>query len=209
MTIHEEQIRKMLPVQMEGWCTPEKGVVLFDLIQKYQPKTILEIGTFGGRSTLCLAYGLKVLGRGIVFGIDPWRISPCLEGTNAEANNEWWKCVPWGKVIREYFDYLQAHDLLEYHCHLRKHDIDCLNYFRDCQIDMVHFDSNHSEEVACRTVKDWFPKLAPGCVIVMDDIDWAGQAKAVDVLRDFKCHVIQTYDSYGIYQKPDQNADSN
>lgn len=199
--IHKDKIASMLPVAMEGWCTPQKGEVLFKLVQDYQPSTILEIGTFGGRSTVVLAYALKTLGRGIVFGIDPWRVDPCLEGTNAEANNDWWRQVPWDKVIREYFDYLQHWDLLDYHAHFRKHDEQCLQYFADGSINMVHFDSNHSQEVACRTVHSWWPKLAVDCVIVMDDIDWEGQAKAVDVLRDYGCKVIQTYDSYGVYQK--------
>ncbi len=197
----KEQLEKLLPWNMEGWCTVEKGLVLYNLVATHKPETILEIGTFGGRSTLVFAYALKQLGRGIVFGIDPWRIDPCLEGSNDPANNDWWKGVPWDKVISEYYDYLQKWDVLDYHAHFRKKDTDCLRYFADESIDMVHFDSNHSEEVACRTVHSWWKKLKPGCIIIMDDIDWAGQAKAVDVMRDYGVSVIETFDKYGVYKK--------
>lgn len=186
---------------MDGWCTIAKATKLFELIQQYKPKTCLEIGTFGGRSMVAIAFGLKHLGRGIVFGIDPWKIDACLEGTNDKANNEWWAKLNWNEIISKYFDKLQEFDVLEYVAHFRKHDTDCLDYFATGSIDLVHFDSNHSEEVACRTVKDWWPKLKQGCVVIMDDIDWDGQKKAIKVMEELGIETVEELDTYGIYIK--------
>lgn len=202
MTTDQERILgELTHINLEGWCTLDKAKVLFSLVEQFRPELCLEIGTFGGKSLRAIAYGLKCTGRGIVFGIDPWAVDPCIEGTNAEANNQWWASVPWDKIINEYFSINQRYGLLEFTSHFRKHDRDCLRYFEDESIDLVHFDSNHSPEVACRTVQDWWPKLKPGCVIIMDDIDWQGQAKAVDVLRDLGVKVFNTFDTYGVYRK--------
>lgn len=187
---------------MEGWCTHEKACVLFKLVEDYKPELCAELGTFSGRSIVAIASGLKAIGGGIIFGIDPWRVEAALEGTNTDADNQWWKQVPWDRIIREYYDRLLEYELLEYTSHFRKHDLDCLIYFNDESINLIHFDSNHSEEVAVRTVHSWWPKLAEGCVIVMDDITWSGQSKAVVVLGEYGCETIKEYDTYAVYRKP-------
>ena len=203
MTVDQEvQLFRMFNPLMEGWLTKDKGKVLYELVLTYRPSICVEVGTFGGMSEIAIAMALKDNRNGIIFGIDPWKIGPCLEGTNDPANNDWWKGVPWGKIIREYYDKLQEYDILEHTCHLRKHDSDCVEYFKDESINLIHLDSNHSEEVATSTVHRWWKKMAPSCVVVVDDTDWAGQAKSIDVLRDYGCTLIQSYDKYAIYQKP-------
>jgi len=50
----------------------ERGMLLYALISKYKPKTILEIGTAGGYSTMCMAWAMsdmKIPGK--IFTIDP------------------------------------------------------------------------------------------------------------------------------------------
>jgi hypothetical protein len=50
----------------------ERGMLLYTLISKYKPKTVLEIGTAQGYSTLCMAWAMsdmKISGK--IFTIDP------------------------------------------------------------------------------------------------------------------------------------------
>ena len=50
----------------------ERGMLLYSLIAKFQPKTILEIGTAEGYSTLCMAWAMsdyKIEGK--IFTVDP------------------------------------------------------------------------------------------------------------------------------------------
>lgn len=187
---------------MEGWCTHEKACNLFNIVYTNELKLCVEIGTFGGKSMIAIALALKALNDGIVFGIDPWKVDACLEGTNGEENNKWWSEIDWNKIISSYFDKAQEFDVLGHMAHFRKHDTQCLQYFSDESIDLIHFDSNHSEEVACRTVNDWWGKIRSQGVIVMDDIDWDGQDKAADLLKKKGVLVIKEYDKYGIYIKP-------
>ena len=58
--------------QCTGWCSIAKGEFLVDLVLKHQPKVIVEIGVWGGRSLIPMASALKSLGEGIAYGIDPW-----------------------------------------------------------------------------------------------------------------------------------------
>jgi len=205
MTPEQElQLARMQNPPMEGWCTHEKACVLFKLVEDHKPEICVEIGVFGGRSVIALASGCKAVGKGIVFGIDPWNVPACLEGQNDEPNNSWWASVPWDKVIREYYHKLQEYDLLEYTSHFRLHDTQCLKFFNENSIDMIHFDSNHSEEVSCRTVRDWWPKLKNGAIIIMDDIDWEGQAKSVGVMRELGIEDLADYQRYAVYRKRSQ-----
>jgi len=199
--IDKATLEKIETPPMEGWCTVAKACDLFEIVEKYQPETCLEIGTFGGRSMVAIALALKKLGRGIVFGIDPWKVEACVEGSNPEENNQWWSNVPWQKIIASYFDKLQEFDVLGYVAHFRKHDTECLGYFRKSSIDLIHFDSNHSQEVACRTVKDWWPKLSKNAVIIMDDIDWSGQNKALELMKELGVETIKEEKTYGIYKR--------
>ena len=197
----EVEFNKLWDPLMEGWLTKEKGRVLFDLVIAHKPELCVEVGTFGGMSEIAIAMALRANGKGIIFGIDPWRIEPCLEGNNLEANNDWWKQVPWGRIITEYYQRLQAFDLFEWRAHFRKHDADCLKFFNGETVNLIHFDSNHSEEVSCATVVRWWPKLASGCVIIMDDIDWEGQSKAVGQLLSLGATAKDDYKTYATFVK--------
>lgn len=197
----KDVIPLLISGKAEGWCTQEKGEVLYDLVHTYNASTIVEIGTFGGKSIAVFALALKSLGRGIVFGIDPWKMEPCLEGVNDKENDSWWSRVNWDSIIKHYFELFQKHDLLEYHAHLRKKDEECLDYFKDGSIDIIHIDSNHSEELACQTVKLWWPKIKSGAVIIMDDIDWFGPSKAVDLLKEYGASEIANHVNFGVYIK--------
>lgn len=185
----------------DGWCTHEKAVRLFDLVYDNKLKLCLEIGTFGGRSLIAMAFALRELGDGLIFGIDPWKVDACLEGTNDKENNQWWSQVDWNRIIANYFDKLQELNLLQHSCHLRKHDTQCLGLFSNNSLDIVHFDSNHSEEVSCRTLNDWWPKIKSNGFVVMDDINWKSQKNTMKLLKSKSIETVDEYETYGIYRK--------
>lgn len=201
----KELIHHLTSDEVAGWCDVEKGNVLYDLVHTYDASTVVEIGTFGGRATSVFALALKSLGRGIVFGIDPWEKQACLEGVNDVANDEYWSNMDWKSLVKGYFDIFQKYDLLQYHAHLRKKDEDCLKYFADGSIDILHIDSNHSEELACQTVHLWWPKVKLGGIVVMDDINWFGPLQAVGVMKEYGVETLGEYDNskccFGVYQK--------
>ena len=51
---------------LEGWCTEDKIVKLYDLIIEVKPYFLVEIGVFGGKSLLSQAFALKENNKGII-----------------------------------------------------------------------------------------------------------------------------------------------
>ena len=68
----------------------ERGMLLYALIAKFQPNTVLEIGTAEGYSTLCMAWAMsdyKINGK--IFTIDPKSHNQVIERKiRTEKNNE-------------------------------------------------------------------------------------------------------------------------
>ena len=70
------KLSKIVPVNPKhsqgGIVNYERGILLYALITKYKPKTVLEIGTAEGYSTLCMAWAMtdsKIDGK--IFTVDP------------------------------------------------------------------------------------------------------------------------------------------
>lgn len=70
------KLSKIAPVNPNhsegGIVNYERGMLLYALITKYKPKTVLEIGTAEGYSTLCMAWAMtdnKINGK--IFTVDP------------------------------------------------------------------------------------------------------------------------------------------
>ena len=70
------KLSKIVPVNPKhsegGIVNYERGILLYALITKYKPKTVLEIGTAEGYSTLCMAWAMtdnKINGK--IFTVDP------------------------------------------------------------------------------------------------------------------------------------------
>ena len=78
--------------QLEGWCTKNKASLLIDLIFMLKPETIVEIGVWGGKSLVPMAYALKIMNNGMVYGIDPWDNEASIQEMEGD-NFEWWSNV--------------------------------------------------------------------------------------------------------------------
>ena len=70
------KLSKIVPINPKnsqgGIINYERGMLLYALITKYKPKTVLEIGTAEGYSTLCMAWAMtdnKINGK--IFTVDP------------------------------------------------------------------------------------------------------------------------------------------
>jgi MMP 1-O-methyltransferase len=66
--------------QVEGWLHLDEAWALHEAVRNLdvhgQPSTVVEIGSWKGRSTVALALGIKTRGAGTVFAIDPHTGSP-------------------------------------------------------------------------------------------------------------------------------------
>jgi predicted O-methyltransferase YrrM len=124
-----------------------QGRILKMLVRIHQPQRILEIGTYTGYATLCLAEGLPK--SGIIHTIE---IDDEMED-----------------FIRESFDHSQLKDKIRLHIVNARDIIPCL----DERFDMVYIDGDKREYC---DYYDWvFDKVRPGGVILADNTLWSGK----------------------------------
>lgn len=196
----EKQIRSAMG-PLEGWCTPEKAIAMADLILEYKPEICVELGVFGGKSLIPIGLACRHVGIGVATGIDPWSISAALEHQNDPDHVQWWSKDVNLKLIEELcYDAIDVNNLKD-HCFIVKTGSDGVaNMFLDRSIGFFHLDANHSEEVSCRHVLLWTQKIEKDGILVMDDIDWPSQRKAVDLIMQAGFIRIGGDDKYGIYQ---------
>ncbi|MFD2823027.1 class I SAM-dependent methyltransferase [Lacinutrix iliipiscaria] len=147
-----ETYQKILqPIMLSG---PYQGRVLSMISKLIRPKTILELGTFTGYATLCLAEGLDASGE--IHTID----------VNEELLD----------FQRKYFD--QS----EFGQHIHQHLGNALNIIPtlEASFDLVFIDADKPNYVNYfHLIID---KLNPGGIIISDNVLWHG--KVVEPLKD-------------------------
>jgi len=155
--------------QLEGWCSKEKAAVLIDIVLKTKPQTIVEIGVFGGKSLVPMAYALKVNGTGQIFGIDPWDSLASIQGTMDESNKSWWGSLDHEAIQIGLVNKINAFKL-QNQIELIKSTSEDAPLIYD--IDILHVDGNHSDETSYLDVIKWVPLMNSGGWIIFDDMSW-------------------------------------
>lgn len=192
--------------QCTGWCPLEKGAFLVDLVLKSQPGVIVEIGVWGGKSLVPMAYALKANGHGIAYGIDPWDSNESAQWITEEVNKEFWQRADHLWVLNDLQRKI-AHFQLENQIKLIKSSSENAPPIFD--IDLLHIDGNHSEYASYFDVTKWVPLVKSGGWIIFDDINWFEKgvyttSKAVDWL-DSHCIRIAEFmgaNDWALWVKP-------
>jgi predicted O-methyltransferase YrrM len=185
---------------VEGWCTPEKALKLIEIVETYGAKTCVELGVHGGKSLLPIAVAA---GKGsMVIGVDAWAASASTEGTNDKVNDDWWKTIDYDHFFKYTRGLLDAHGC--YHTQLwRDKSANVFYKFADESIDLLHQDSNHSEEVSCEEVDLYWNKVRRGGIWVFDDTNWPTTQKAQALLETKGYLCLHDSGSWKVYQRTD------
>jgi predicted O-methyltransferase YrrM len=158
---------------VEGWLTPAEIELLYRLAASVAPiGTIVEIGSWKGRSTIVLARALAKRGAGVVHAVDPHTGSE-EHGLDIDTFDAFL-----GNIERK-----GAADQVTPH---RAASLDVAAGWTE-PLGMVWIDGSHEYEEVAADIKAWGRHLVPGGVMaVHDTTTWAGPGKAVDrfVVRD-------------------------
>lgn len=184
---------------MPGWCTPKKGQRLAALARG--ANLCVELGVFGGRSLVSIAMALQDQGFGRVDGIDPFTASAALEGTNDPRNDEWWAALDYDAIAREAQLSCYKLGLAPYTKLVRMLSRDVVAFYADSSIDLLHQDSNHSEEISCQEVALWTPKVRRGGYWVFDDTNWPSTQKAQRELEASGFNLFEDHESWRVYRR--------
>lgn len=186
---------------MEGWSTPDKCAKLAKYILELNAKCSVELGVFAGRGLISMAMAHRHQNYGVAWGFDPWKAEACTEGKNEPENDEWWKKVDLKGIYKGFINNIVMHDLLEY-CHwARLKSLDAVKLFEDESVDLLHQDSNHSEEISLAEVDRWHKKIRAGGIWVQDDIDWKTTQKAQKLILKSGFEKIDGTEKWAIYRK--------
>lgn len=189
---------------IEGWCSKEKALAMFDLIIQENPNICVEIGVWGGSSIFPTALALKLLcNGGIVFAIDPWETEECIKHyTQGDPNFEWWSKVNIQKIYSSYVTMLNKFDIVS-QCITYKETSASAYEKIPYDIDILHIDGNHSEESSFFDIVTYYPKVKSGGYIWFDDKNWTSTKKAIDYLYEH-CTCVQMVDNGNciLFKKP-------
>lgn len=186
--------------QLEGWCSKSKASVLIDLVFMLNPKTVIEVGVWGGKSLVPMAHALKVNKRGLAYGIDPWDNLESAEGMEG-VNYEWWSSIDHKKILQGLENKIIEFGL-ENQIILIKATSQLAPIIPD--IDILHIDGNHSEKASTLDVNKWVPLVRKGGIIIFDDITWGTNGKAVQWLNEncIKLAEFHEDNDWGVWIKP-------
>lgn len=176
--------------QLEGWCTYNKASLLMDFVFMLEPKTVVEIGVFGGKSLIPMAAALRSVGKGKVYGIDPWSHLESMAGMDGE-NLEWWGQLDHEQILQGLIAKINQFGLEEQIVLLRSTSELAPSI---PNIDILHIDGNHSEKAANLDVNKWVPLVRKGGIIIFDDVTWGTNKRAVEWLDDNCIRFVEFHD---------------
>lgn len=188
-------------LELDGWCPQLKASMLIDLILINEPEVIVEIGVFGGMSLIPMAFAVKENGVGKVYGIDPWDSNISVQGMD-EINGNWWGSVDHQAVLDKLVKKIRRFKLEEQIELIRDTSANASPIYN---IDVLHIDGNHSEDMAYLDATTWVPRVKKGGFIIFDDPNWPTTKKAVDWINENCLKVTEYQDDHVawiIWMKP-------
>ena len=188
----------------EGWCTVEKANKLIDIVNDVTPFLTVELGVFCGKSLVALAMASKAKNPSSkCIGIDSWTKTVSIEGTNDKANDDWWAKLDYDWIYR-YASNLMRQEGVDSIVELWKSkSSEAASKFDINSIDILHQDSNHSEEISCSEVELYWDKVKPNGIWIFDDTNWATTQKAQTLLvsKGYSEIVTETNRCWTVYRR--------
>ena len=164
---------------IEGWLSDEGIENLYKYSLKIPVPIIVEIGSWKGKSTSCLAYAVKERKKGLVYAIDTWEGS--LE------HQETLKNYTINQLYNEFIENMTSLDLLDYIYPIKMDSIEASrNWPISRQIGLLYIDGSHDYLSVKNDFEFWSPLITTGGYIIFDDVpSWPGPTKLVNELPKF------------------------
>ncbi len=185
----EEEKRKILNdlPQIKGWRNPEKVTGIMDFIRETKPMNCVEIGSFGGVITYPISKALSCIKQGVVYAIDAWDSSACVEGLEPGQTSAWWRGIDMAAIYATFQELITSKKLDN--CRpICKRSKDAVSMFEDGSIDFLYIDGNASKSGSYEDVRLYFPKVKErgyiclndayafnknlACAFLMENCDW-------------------------------------
>jgi MMP 1-O-methyltransferase len=161
--VESKRLRQLLD-EIPGWLTYEEGERLYSLASACTGRgVIVEIGSFHGKSTICLALGSKAGKQVPVYAIDPHRRPS------------------WDPFLAN-LERAGVSDLVR---PIRARSQKAAADF-DERIELLFIDGNHRYKRVRQDFNRWVPKVVEGGIVAMHDTTWFAGPKRIAEERIFR-----------------------
>jgi predicted O-methyltransferase YrrM len=147
--------------EVEGWFSPREAWVLHESIRNLSPErpiTVVEIGSFRGRSTIAAGHALVARAQGgTLHAIDPQDDDPFNE-------------------LRANVDSAGVESVVRL---IRATSREARKQFGAEPVDLIFIDGSHEYEDVRDDLRDWLPLVRPGGIVAVNDPFWWGVARAL------------------------------
>ena len=162
--------------RIRGFFSIEEAAAIQALVKSLASGArVVELGTFQGKSSVAIATALPP--GGMLFCVDTFQNTILAPGESRP---------PMPEVVRTNVQALKA-NLTRFRCTDRVKALvstthDAASRFAPESLALIFVDAGHDYENVRQDLADWYPKLAPGGVLVCDDYvpEWPGVMRAID-----------------------------
>ncbi len=184
--------------KVEGWLSPEQGELLYNYAKKLEVEgDIVEIGSYQGKSTICLAYGLLAsrYANRKVFAIDPHTGDRSTAETRPETQFTL-ETLPF--FLRNLVQFKVENTVVPI---VAKSD-DYYKFWERGQIRLLYVDGWHAYQACYNDITQWGKFVPKGGVIVVDDYVYSDEIKQAteDAGRDMGWGQPQLQEPYAIFE---------
>jgi len=161
--------KNLLPyASVDGWLTVDEAIALFDLARSLRQDypIAVEIGSWQGKSSICIAKGLASKLEPRLFCIDPF------DATGDEASRAAYRDRatdldgPLRRAFESNLTRAGIRNLVEVRAGLSYQQSTTF----EAPIDLLFLDGDHSYLAVKRDFLDWTPKIRPGGHLAMHDV---------------------------------------
>ena len=132
---------------IRGW--PHHIVKILELLESFQPKRCVEIGTYCGASAIPIAKSIRAW-NGTLTCVDPWVDKAIM-----------WECV----------ENICANHVSDTVLLFPTESVKAATTWQGPVVDFLYIDGDHSYEAVKADLNAWWPHLRPGALLCGDDYD--------------------------------------
>ena len=153
---------------IDGWLTVDEAITLFELAKGLPDKNprALEIGSWQGKSTVCIAQGLRQKDGAQLTCIDPFDASGDRESEDMYGDRQNDLGGPLRRAFDDNLKGANVHDLIDVRQGFSHDWVEQV----DESLDLLFLDGDHSYEAILRDFVDWSPKVKNGGYLAMHDV---------------------------------------
>ncbi|MBS3905122.1 MAG: class I SAM-dependent methyltransferase [Simkania sp.] len=158
----------LMPYYPHGWYSNHEPIA--QLIDKFQVRTIVEVGSWMGLSTIDMAQ--MIPGDGKVYAVDTWKGSP----------NEDHDPQILATLYRQFLSNMIHAQVTDKVVPIRLESTEAAKIF-DAVPDLVYIDATHTYEACYADLQAWYPHVRDHGVLCGDDWAWGDRGVERAVLQ--------------------------